>query len=58
MLTELLKIYQQRSRDRDFILVDKIATVDQHALVHHGTINETSIFYFYRPSDNYFGEQN
>lgn len=52
MLTELLKIYQQGSRDRDFILVDKIATVDQDVLVHHENMKETSMFYFYRPSDN------
>lgn len=45
VLTELLKIYQQGSRDRDFILVDKIATVDQHVLVHHGNMKEISMFY-------------
>jgi len=52
VLTELLKIYQQGSRDRDFILADKIATVDQHVLVHHGNTKETSTFYFYKSSDN------
>lgn len=52
MLTELLKIYQQGSGGRDFILVDKIATVDQHVLVHLENIKKTGTFYFYKPSDN------
>lgn len=52
VLTELLKIYQQGCRERDFILVDKIATADLYVLVHHGNIKETSMFYFYKLSDN------
>lgn len=58
VLTELLKIYQQGSRDRDFILVDEIVTVDQHLLVHPGNIKERRKIFFCKPSDNSFVEQN